>query len=136
MTANDAMPIPSSPDWVTQKEFQEFKTEVKQNFKQIDRQFVRIDQQFKLIDIQFGKVNNRLDCIDDRLDVMEKNFAVHEKSFKMMEKNFQTMEKNSDLRLQSQNELLTARIERSNRRQWAWYIATLIAIATLMVTTR
>lgn len=42
MTANDAMPIPSPPDWVTQKEFQEFKTEVKQNFKQIVGQSLQI----------------------------------------------------------------------------------------------
>ncbi|CAK1250535.1 hypothetical protein FFRU_200050 [Fructobacillus fructosus] len=33
----------SPPDWLTQKEFQEFKTEVNQNFKQIENRFAMIN---------------------------------------------------------------------------------------------
>lgn len=103
----------SPPDWVTQKEFQEFKTEVNQNFKQIEN--------------RFAMINNRLDRIDDRLDLIDEKFAIRNKQL-------QELEKNNHLQFKVQNESLIARIERNNCQQWAWNITILIALITLIIT--
>ena len=110
MTKTNTQVSPPTPDWVTQKEFQEFKTEVNQNFKQIDN--------------RFGMINNRL----DRLDLIDEKFAIRDKQL-------QELEKNNNLQFKVQNESLIARIERNNRQQWAWNITILIALITLVITT-
>ncbi|CAK1236999.1 unnamed protein product [Fructobacillus fructosus] len=115
MAKTNTQVSPPTPDWVTQKDFQAFKSEVNQNFKQIDK--------------RFDMINNHLDRIDDKLDLIDEKFAIRDKQL-------QELEKNSNLQFKLQNESLVVRIERNNRQQWAWNITILIALITLVITTR